>query len=88
MFFLRFHDTTLDVSQTKLVVEALKDRIEVLWIGLDASLDFDTLQHYDGLGKCHEINVWNTYKKYKSMLETYGKKIGWRAHDDGTISRP
>ena len=79
---LWFYHTTLDVSQTKLVVEALKDRIEVLYIGPGVSLDFDTLQQYDGSGKCREIVAHYTPSvPHKSILVNYGKVLGWKTEE-------
>ena len=81
---LQFKDITLDVSQTKLVVEALKDRIKVLGIGSSVSLDFDTLQQYDGSGKCGQISAYYTpsvIHQYKSKLKSYGKVLGWKTDE-------
>ena len=81
---LNFRDTALDARQSNLVVKALMDRIEILAIGSNALLDFDILQHYEGLGKCQEINVWCTPSvphRYKSMLESYFSKLGWDAYE-------
>jgi len=81
---LLFQETTLDVSQTKIVVDALKDRVESSFIGPGVSLDFDTLQQYDGSGKCWQISVYCTPSvphKYKSKLESYGKVLGWKTDE-------
>ena len=78
---LNFSYITLDANQTMLLVEAVQDRIQQLIIGPDVLLDFDLLQNYDGLGKCWLISVYCTPSephRFKSNLEGYGKKLGWK----------
>jgi len=78
--FLRIENTTLDASKTLLLVEALKYRIGILNICENVVLDFDTLQRYNGLGKCWRIEVFSPTSephKYLPELKKYGKKLGW-----------
>ena len=82
---LWIRDQTLSVSETADLVTSMRDRVEMVVMESDVTLDVETVDRMIGelrQGKCREISCFfNTADKYREHLTRWADSIGWRTED-------
>jgi len=75
--------TDLDEEDSRVLKEALDNRVENLGLDSETTLKFSVLEGYNGKGKCKQIIFrGDTRGEYESDSRSWAQKVGWYCQND------
>ena len=73
----------LDEEDSRVLKEALDNRVENLGLDSETTLKFSVLEGYNGKGKCKQIIFrGDTRGEYESDSRSWAQKVGWYCQND------
>ena len=69
----------LNDTETRALVTAMRDRVQVVELYYEVTLDIEKLTQYNGQGHCSMLDVWDcTRTRYGKRLRRWASDKGWR----------